>query len=52
MYALRYLTRHQDTDIVLYFELYCTGPVIAEMVSARGAESVLLDLERKIEEHK
>lgn len=50
MYALRYLTRHQEMDIVLYFEMYCTGPVITEMVSSRGVESVLIELERKIEE--
>lgn len=52
MYALRYLTRHQEMDLVLYFEMYCTGPIIEEMVRARGCQAVLHELEAKIEELK
>lgn len=52
MYALRYLTRHQEMDLVLYFEMYCTGPIIEEMVRARGCETILEELEAKIEELK
>jgi hypothetical protein len=50
MYALRYLTRHQEMDFVLYFEMYCTGPVINEMVRARGCETIMEELETKIKE--
>jgi hypothetical protein len=37
-------------DFVLYFEMYCTGPVINEMVRARGCETIMEELETKIKE--
>lgn len=50
MYALRYLGRHQGTDLIQYFEAWCNGPIISEMVRVKGSESVLEELAQKIEE--
>lgn len=50
MYALKYLSRYQDLDLVQYFEIYCGGPIVRQLVSEIGPRSVLLKLEAAITE--
>jgi hypothetical protein len=39
--AYEYLNNYQHLDLVAYFEMQCTGPVIAELVRNEGAHWVI-----------